>query len=52
MTETNTLSLEQQAELWRRAEKVRTQAYAPNSKFRVGAFLISAQGHYYAGCNV
>ncbi len=34
------------------AEKVRAFAYAPYSKFRVGAAILADDGNIYAGCNV
>ncbi|SFR14050.1 cytidine deaminase [Poseidonocella sedimentorum] len=34
------------------AEEVRLKAYAPYSKFKVGAALRGASGAIYAGCNV
>jgi cytidine deaminase len=41
-----------QGELIRRAIEVRAQAYAPYSKFLVGAALRTASGKTYVGCNV
>jgi cytidine deaminase len=34
------------------AQAVREHAYAPYSKFRVGAALLSGSGRVYVGCNV
>jgi cytidine deaminase len=34
------------------ASAVRNHAYAPYSKFKVGAAALSASGHIHAGCNV
>ncbi|MCX7558899.1 cytidine deaminase [Sulfitobacter sp. F26204] len=39
-------------DLRQRAMDVRTQAYAPYSKFKVGAALRGANGEVYVGCNV
>ncbi len=38
--------------LVRTAEDVRENAYAPYSKFRVGAAVLANDGKVYAGCNV
>lgn len=38
--------------LVRTAEGVRENAYAPYSKFRVGAAVLANDGKVYAGCNV
>lgn len=37
---------------WRQAIQVRKMAYAPYSKFQVGAVLIDDQGRLHSGCNV
>ena len=39
-------------ELFRAALQVHARAYAPYSKFRVGAAIRSASGAVYVGCNV
>lgn len=39
-------------ELMERAIEAREQAYAPYSRFRVGAALLSADGRVFCGCNV
>ena len=39
-------------ELVRAAKEVRERAYAPYSKFRVGAALLTKSGKIYTGCNV
>lgn len=39
-------------ELFELAKKAAQQAYAPYSKFKVGAALVTATGKIYSGCNV
>lgn len=39
-------------ELITRAHRVMTNAYAPYSKFRVGAAVLADNGEIYTGCNV
>ncbi|WWC86224.1 cytidine deaminase [Kwoniella dendrophila CBS 6074] len=39
-------------ELFRASLKYRDRAYAPYSKFRVGAALLGADGQIFGGCNV
>jgi cytidine deaminase len=41
-----------EAELLRRAREVRERAYAPYSGFRVGAVVVTADGHRFEGVNV
>ena len=46
------LSDKDQQELWKAATQVLPQAYAPYSRFRVGASVLTANGQIYAGANV
>lgn len=46
------LSEELQAKLLQAARAALSQAYAPYSKFRVGAAILDDQGRIHAGCNV
>ncbi len=39
-------------ELYEKAQEVRKKAYAPYSKYKVGAAIYSEEGHIYEGCNV
>ncbi|MTV26315.1 cytidine deaminase [Nitriliruptoraceae bacterium ZYF776] len=41
-----------EAELLRRARALRLRAYAPYSHFRVGAVVVTADGHLFEGVNV
>ena len=34
------------------AKQIRLNAYAPYSKFKVGAAILTTNGHIYTGCNV
>lgn len=43
---------EQRLRLIRAAKAAVTNAYAPYSRFRVGAALLTADGRIYTGCNV
>jgi cytidine deaminase len=40
------------AELFAAAEAVRVKAYAPYSRFAVGAAILADDGKVYAGCNI
>ncbi len=46
------LSAGEQAKLLRSAKKVMKNAYAPYSKFRVGAAILLSNGKVFTGCNV
>ena len=45
------LSDKDKQDLWKAATQVLSQAYAPYSRFRVGASVLTANGHTYAGTN-
>ncbi|MFT4511440.1 MAG: cytidine deaminase [Planctomycetota bacterium] len=47
-----TLTREQRDLLVAKAREVRTNAYAPASKFLVGAALLTTDGQVFVGCNV
>jgi cytidine deaminase len=47
-----TASTSQWADLVRQAIIARESAYAPYSNYKVGAALLTAAGHIYAGCNI
>ena len=40
------------SKLFKLASQARNNAYAPYSKFAVGASILSTNGKYYTGCNV
>jgi cytidine deaminase len=40
------------ADLFAAAEAVRARAYAPYSKFSIGAAILADDGRIYAGCNI
>lgn len=46
------MNTNQAKQLIRKATEARQWAYAPYSKFRVGAALLSADGRIFPGCNV
>lgn len=46
------LETDTDAALFAAAEAVRARAYAPYSKFQVGAAILADDGKIYAGCNV
>lgn len=46
------MSSDDVAELFEAARQVQQRAYAPYSKFRVGAAIRSSSGAIYVGCNV
>lgn len=43
---------EEVSQAWEAAVEVRGRAYAPYSKFKVGATVIDEEGRYFHGCNV
>jgi cytidine deaminase len=46
------LAASEQARLLRSAKKIMKNAYAPYSKFRVGAAILLSNGKIFSGCNV
>jgi cytidine deaminase len=50
--ETTKVSAAMRERLLRSARKVMKNAYAPFSKFRVGAAILTSKGRIFAGCNV
>ena len=44
--------MENKTKLFNLAKKCRENAYAPYSKFKVGAAILSDGGNFYVGCNV
>ena len=49
---TTNVSAATRERLFRAARKVMKNAYAPFSNFRVGAAILTSQGHVFTGCNV
>lgn len=47
-----TISSAQKEQLWEAAKAAAARAYAPYSKFHVGAALLAGSGAIYTGCNV
>ena len=47
-----TVTADQQTQLLKAAREARKQAYAPYSKFMVGAAVLDEKGRIHAGCNV
>jgi cytidine deaminase len=47
-----TITPAQRRNLVKTAKKAASRAYAPYSKFRVGAAVLTSSGKIYAGCNV
>ena len=52
MSEASPLSARARARLLDVARAVRARAYAPYSRFRVGAAVLDERGRIFAGCNV
>ena len=48
----NQLSSRERKQLLAAARRVMRHAYAPYSRFRVGAALLTTKGEFFAGCNV
>jgi cytidine deaminase len=46
------ITAEERAELVRRAQQARARAYAPYSRYPVGAAVLAASGQFYEGANV
>jgi cytidine deaminase len=52
MKELQAIALEEKNQLMAAAREALTSAYAPYSKFRVGAAVLTQSGGIFAGCNV
>lgn len=52
MAHTESISAELQAQLFSAARVAQLSAYAPYSKFQVGAAVLDDQGRIHSGCNV
>lgn len=52
MTKSSHLTAEERSLLLRTAKAVIKHAYAPYSKFRVGAAILTEKGNIFSGCNV
>lgn len=52
MTDSFSITEAEKKQLIETAQRALSNAYAPYSQFRVGAAVLTAKGHIFAGCNV